>query len=95
MSIASALAVADTVLFEGYTLYPYRANDAKNRVRWQFGVLAPPAYIATDPSERDHLYTECLLEGHDVELTVHVRFLHVQQRIVEAARDDGEFVVVD
>ena len=95
MSIASALAVADTVLFEGYTLYPYRASDAKNRVRWQFGVLAPPAYVAVDPSERDHLRTECLVEGHDVELTVHVRFLHVQRRTVEAVRDDGEFVVVD
>lgn len=95
MSVASALALADTVLFEGYMLYPYRANDAKNRVRWQFGVLAPPAYAAADASERDHLQTDCLLEGHDVELTVHVRFLHVQRRTVEAARDDGEFVVVD
>lgn len=92
---ASAMAIADTVLFEGYTLYPYRANDTKNRVRWQFGVLAPPGFVALDPSERDHLQTECLLEGHDVELTVHVRFLHVQQRTVEAAGGDGRFVPVD
>lgn len=95
MSIAAASAVADTVLFEGYMLYPYRANDAKNRVRWQFGVLAPPAYAAADPSERDHLQTDCLLEGHDVDVTVHVRFLHVQRRTVEAVGDDGEFVAVD
>jgi len=36
--------VADAVLFEGYVLYPYRASAAKNRVRWQFGVLAPRAW---------------------------------------------------
>ncbi len=36
-----ALAVADAVLYEGYLLYPYRANSAKNQCRWQFGVLGP------------------------------------------------------
>lgn len=91
---APAREVADTVLFEGYMLYPYRANDPKNRVRWQFGVLAPPAFVHDDPSERDHLQTECLLEGADVELTVLVRFLHVQRRTVQRAEGDG-FVDVD
>ena len=41
--------IADTVLYEGYVLYPYRADDAKNRVRWQFGVLAPPALVRRRP----------------------------------------------
>ena len=36
-------AVADAVLYEGYVLYPYRASAPKNQVRWQFGVLVPPA----------------------------------------------------
>ena len=40
---AAARAVADAVLYEGYLLYPYRASSAKNRSRWQFGVLGPPA----------------------------------------------------
>jgi hypothetical protein len=87
--VEGARAIADTVLFEGYMLYPYRANDAKNRVRWQFGVLAPPAFAAADPSERDFLYTDCLLEGHDVTVSVHVRFLHVQRRTVAAVGKDG------
>ena len=39
---ALARQVADAVLFEGYVLYPYRASAAKNRLRWQFGVLVPP-----------------------------------------------------
>ena len=81
--IAGARALADTVLFEGYLLYPYRANDAKNRVRWQFGVLAPPAFAAADPSERAFLQSDCLLEGHDVTVVVQARFLHVQRRTVE------------
>jgi hypothetical protein len=83
--------LADAVLFEGYMLYPYRANDPKNRVRWQFGVLAPPAFVALDGSERSFLQTDCLLEGRDVELDVQVRFLHVQQRVVQ--RLDGDSFV--
>ncbi len=40
MSFDLARRVADAVLYEGYVLYPYRASSAKNRVRWQFGVVA-------------------------------------------------------
>ena len=40
-----ACAVADSVLYEGYLLYPYRKSSAKNRVRWQFGVLLPRAWV--------------------------------------------------
>ena len=81
--------VADTVLFEGYMLYPYRANDPKNRVRWQFGVLAPPAFVHDEPSERDHLQTDCLLEGSPARLTLLVRYLHVQRRTVQRAEGGG------
>jgi hypothetical protein len=84
-ALESASDIADTVLFEGYLLYPYRANDPKNRVRWQFGVLSPPGFVDHDPSERSWLKTEMILEGRDVEITVHVRFLQVQHRVVEAA----------
>ena len=41
----SARAVADAVLYEGYLLYPYRRSSGKNRVRWQFGVLAPRPWL--------------------------------------------------
>lgn len=74
--------VADALLFEGYVLYPYRASDGKNRVRWQFGVLMPPAYCVVDPSERGWSQTECLLDGDQAELTVRVRFLQAQSRAV-------------
>src|SRR3954447_15583595 len=40
-----ARGVADAVLYEGYLLYPYRRSSGKNRVRFQFGVLAPRRWI--------------------------------------------------
>jgi len=74
--------VADALLFEGYVLYPYRASDGKNRVRWQFGVLMPPDYCVVDPSERGWSQTECLLDGDQAVLTVRIRFLQAQRRTV-------------
>ena len=81
-SFESVQQVADALLFEGYVLYPYRASDGKNRVRWQFGVLMPPAYAAHDPSERTSSTTECLLDGDGASLTVRIRFLQAQRRTV-------------
>src|SRR5919109_2164629 len=70
--LAMARAVADAVLYEGYLLYPYRRSSGKNRVRWQFGVLAPRPWIeARGPSVESvagsadtwRQQTECLLEA--------------------------------
>jgi hypothetical protein len=81
--------VADAVLYEGYILYPYRASAQKNRSRWQFGVLMPPAYTAADPSENSALRAECVFE-HKGQPTVDVtvRFLQVQRRQAEQPADD-------
>ena len=43
--------VADAVLYEGYLLYPYHQSARKNQVRFQFGVLMPPAYGEIDACE--------------------------------------------
>ncbi|HEY6473851.1 MAG TPA: hypothetical protein VIY26_13245 [Acidimicrobiales bacterium] len=92
---ATARGVADAVLYEGYVLYPYRASSAKNQVRFQWGVLMPPAYCEVDPSERCSSRTECLLApgagpaaGEPV-LHVRVRCLQTQRRRVEAVTDEG------
>ncbi|HET9772593.1 MAG TPA: hypothetical protein VFS16_16985 [Acidimicrobiia bacterium] len=47
----AARRIADTVLYEGYILYPYRASHGKNAsgVRWQFGVLVPKAQAEASP----------------------------------------------
>lgn len=75
-----ARAVADAVLFEGYILYPYRASAPKNRLRWQFGVLAPPG---ADASETSYAQADCLVDpgrGNGTALAVRLRFLQVQRR---------------
>ncbi|MER6357955.1 hypothetical protein ABT186_40770 [Streptomyces sp. NPDC001634] len=91
---ALARQVADAVLFEGYVLYPYRASSAKNRLRWQFGVLVPPAWGA-ECEEHDFQHTECLMEPRaDATLAVELRFLRARRRTVQRACADGDFETV-
>jgi hypothetical protein len=51
VNIDAARRIADTVLYEGYILYPYRASHGKNGsgVRWQFGVLVPKRHADANP----------------------------------------------
>ncbi|MFD0275230.1 hypothetical protein ACFVHB_15185 [Kitasatospora sp. NPDC127111] len=92
---AQARQIADAVLFEGYVLYPYRASAAKNRLRWQFGVLVPPGYGA-DSGEHSHQRTECLMEPRPGDrLAVELRFLRAQRRTVQRATPTGGFETVD
>ena len=89
MSFELAQRIADTVLYEGYVLYPYRASAAKNQVRWQFGVLAPRGYAEGGGGERWANRTECLVEhGDEARLDLRLRFLQVQARTIEARVDD-------
>jgi len=82
--------VADAILYEGYLLYPYRGSAQKNQVRFQFGVLMPPAYCEADPSENSAFQTECLAEcADDAQVLVTVRFLHLQHRTVQEVPPDG------
>jgi hypothetical protein len=76
------LKIADTVLYEGYMLYPYRPSALKNRQRWSFGILYPPDYEEVrSGTERSSMHSECLLnsKGHR-ELRVNLRFLHLLHR---------------
>jgi hypothetical protein len=98
---AAARAVADAVLHEGYLLYPYRRSSGKNRVRWQFGVVAPRAWVEADgpvhPTVAGSVdswrqQTECLLEAAPTaRVFVRLRFLQLQHRAVR----DGAGVEVD
>jgi hydrogenase maturation protease len=84
--------IAAAVLYEGYNLYPYRASSVKNRRRFNFGVLAPPAYAeAEGGAERSELRTECLvLDGGRAVLDVTARFLHLEAREVGSVSDSAE-----
>ncbi|WP_319445333.1 MULTISPECIES: hypothetical protein [unclassified Mycobacterium] len=89
-----ARAIADAVLYEGYLLYPYRATSSKNQSRWQFGVVGPPGASELGLGEDDALSAQFLIDGHG-ELTLVVRFLHLQHRRAERDFGDGRFEPVD
>ena len=81
--------VADAVLYEGYILWPYRRSATKNRQRWTFGGVYPPAHTREHPDDPCVLQAQVLLEGSD-DVDVRVRFLHVVERSL--VRADGERV---
>jgi len=53
----------DSLLFEGYALYPYTAGSTKNATPTPFGIVYPPAYAATHASTFDHLELRCVLQA--------------------------------
>jgi hypothetical protein len=95
MTFEDARRIADTVLYEGLILYPYRASSRKNRFRFQFGVLAPRAFTQAGGAEASSMTVEVPVEGGaDVGLTGKLRFLHLRRRSIE--RWDGErFIETD
>ena len=92
--------IADAVLYEGYLLYPYRATSAKNRVRFQFGVVAPRDHALAEGSEHWEQQTELpiapLRDAHgrvtDPTVVIRVRSLQLQGRateVVDPTSPDG------
>ncbi|MDZ5442348.1 hypothetical protein U2F26_06325 [Micromonospora sp. 4G57] len=100
-----AEALADAILYEGYLLYPYRRSSVKNRVRWQFGVLVPPAWgeahglvdsSVAGSAESSWQQTECLMEAQDTAIVrIRLRFLHLQRKVTELRTTDGGYRPVD
>jgi hypothetical protein len=74
--------IANAVLYEGYMLYPYRPSAVKNRQRFNFGVLYPPAYCELQSgSEASQMKTECLVESTpSTTIEVKIRFLQLAAR---------------
>jgi len=68
--------LVDSLLYEGYALYPYTPAAAKNSTPTPFGIVYPPAYAAMLASTFDHLELRCVLEAPpDAVLGAEVRFL--------------------
>jgi hypothetical protein len=85
MDFQRARKLADSVLLEGYVLYPYRASSTKNRFRWSFGVLAPRAWSEGGGCEEWWLETQCLVEP-GARVDGRLRFLHARTRLLEDAQ---------
>lgn len=66
----------DSLVFEGYALYPYTPGSTKNATPTPFGILYPPAYARTLATAFDHLELRCELHAPpDAVLAAEVRFL--------------------
>ena len=68
--------LVDSLLYEGYALYPYTPGAAKNATPTPFGIVYPPAYAETLPTAFDHLRMDCALEPEgEPKVSATVRFL--------------------
>ena len=66
----------DSLLYEGYALYPYTPGATKNATPTPFGIVYPPRYAAELASTYDHLELRCVLQAEsDAEIDAEVRFL--------------------
>jgi hypothetical protein len=52
--------LVDSLLYEGYALYPYTPQATKNATPTPFGIVYPPAYAAECAGAHDRARMECL-----------------------------------
>ena len=53
--------LADSLLYEGYALYPYTPHATKNATPTPFGIAYPPAYAAAQRAAFDHVRVEVVV----------------------------------
>jgi hypothetical protein len=82
--------LVESLLYEGYALYPYTPGATKNATPTPFGIVYPPAYAARLDSTYDHITLECIVEG-DGDVTAEVHFLlpSGERHVAEAQRVEG------
>ena len=64
-------ALVDTLLYEGYALYPYTPGATKNATPTPFGIVYPPVYAAGSGATFDHLQIQCVTAGSSVRGAIH------------------------
>ena len=57
--------LAQSLLYEGYALYPYTPEATKNATPTPFGIAYPPAYAARQPAAFDHVQVEVVVRADD------------------------------
>ena len=92
--------LADSLLYEGYALYPYTPGATKNATPTPFGIVYPPAYAAAQPAAFDRAQIECVVLADEIEaaeIEVAAAFLQAAgsrhkaaERRVEAGATLGE-----
>lgn len=81
--------ICDALLYEGYTLFPYRKNALKNQKRFNFGVLSPKIWAEKQINEHYFQQTEILaLAESETNISIKTRFLQVSNdEVWQTARD--------
>jgi hypothetical protein len=77
--------LVESLLYEGYALYPYTPGTAKNATPTPFGIVYPPAYAERNPGLHDRLRIRCRLEG-DGDVSAEVLFLQASGTRHEAQK---------
>lgn len=73
---AGVAGLVDSLLYEGYALYPYTPDATKNATPTPFGIVYPPAYAAECSGAHDHARLECLaIPRRGATVTATVRWL--------------------
>jgi hypothetical protein len=86
--------LVESLLYEGYALYPYTPGATKNATPTPFGIVYPPAYARTLESTYDHLELQCVVEAGGSgapRITAEVRFLlpSGERHVARAQRIEG------
>jgi len=71
--------LVDSLLYEGYALFPYTPDTPKNATPTPFGIVYPPAYAAECEGAHDHARLECVADGGSA-FTATLRWLDVEGR---------------
>ena len=70
--------LARTLLYEGYSLFPYHRNAIKNQKPIPFGVVYPNDYHSFNEHAHAEMVTDCIVSGDkNLEININVRFLHL------------------
>jgi len=68
--------LVESLLWEGYALYPYTPGATKNATPTPFGIVYPPGYAAECPGAFDHARLECVADPEsNATLTATLRYL--------------------
>ncbi len=67
--------LVDSLLFEGYALYPYTPGATKNATPTPFGIVYPHDYAQTQTHAFDRMQIQFIVSDIDAMVTAEVRFL--------------------
>ncbi|MEO7294341.1 MAG: hypothetical protein ABIW34_14630 [Ginsengibacter sp.] len=85
-----------TLLYEGYSLFPYHRSAIKNQKPVPFGVIYPKDYNTYNQHSHAAMQSECIVTGgDDLSINIIVRFLHLIKTEVLKQNNEKENEVDD